>query len=370
MKKGYYIYCKGNTEFVGVEKKINDQIRALNISLNCQKIVLYREEYQLFKSIIWRLPFGSFGRQYDQVWEQIENPDFFYIRFTLVDRKFLRFIKELRTRFSKCKIIIEVAAYPYRREWKFAPSMIPFFLKDMWHNRKLKMYVDRIVTFSDDDMIFGIPTISTSNGIWMGDVKIANKLGDENKIILLAVANFEKYHGYERCLMGLANYYNYNGGGKRQIEFHMVGYGNETNYYEELVKKCQLEKRVFFHGRKTGEELDQLYDMADIAVGSLGFYKIKAEKSSNLKIREYLAKGLPIVSGCREDVFDNADVDFYYQFPNDDSPIDMEQIINFYDKLYRCGKKREDVNAQIREYGNQTVDMKIVMKPVVDYISK
>lgn len=368
MKKGYYIFSKAGKEFVGVEKKIDNQIRALNISLDCRKIALYREEYQLFKSIIWRLPFGSFGRRYDQVWEQIENPDFFYIRFMLVDRKFLRFIKELRIRFPKCKIIIEVPSYPYLREWKFSPAMLPFYYKDMWNNRKLKMYVDRIVTFSDDDMIFGIPTISTLNGIWMDDVKIANKSGDEDKIILLAVANFQKYHGYERCLIGLFNYYNE--GGKRQIEFHMVGYGNELNYYKELVKKCQLEKRVFFHGRKTGKELDQFYDMADIAVGSLGFYKAKAEKSSNLKIREYLAKGLPIVSGCREDVFDNGNVDFYYQFPNDDSPIDMKKIINFYDKLYRSGKKREDINAQIREYGNQTVDMKVVMKPVVDYINK
>lgn len=366
MKKGYYIYCKGNTEFVGVEKKINDQIRALNISLNCQKIVLYREEYQLFKSIIWRLPFGSFGRRYDQVWEQIENPDYFYIRFILVDRKFLRFIKELRARFPKCKIIIEVPTYPYIHEWRSAPSMLPFYLKDMWHSRKLKKYVDRIVTFSDDNMIFGIPTIRIMNGIWMDSIEVSCKSDNGDIIVLLAVAQFQPSHGYERCIHGLANYYN--NGGRRMIELHMVGYGGELSFYQNLVKKLHLESYVFFHGKKTRDELEQFYAMTDIALGVFGAYKNKIFKISALKTREYLAYGLPIISGCREDVFDNSNVDFYYVFPNEDSPIDMEKVICFYDQLYKSDENRQDVANRIRDFANETIDMKITMGPIIDYL--
>lgn len=368
MKKGYYICGKASKEFTGVDKKIDNQIKAMNLYFDCQKLVIYREKYQLIKSIIWRMPFGSFGRQYEKAWEQIDDPDFFYIRFMLVDRKFLKFIKELRERFPKCKILMEIPTYPYVHEWKSAPSMVPFYIKDMWYHRYLKKYINKIVTFTDDERIFDIPTIRTMNGIWMDNIKVARNMDNGDKIILLAVATFSRHHGYERCIEGLNNYYSK--GGDRQIEIHMVGDGNELLKYRNLVKKYHLEKYVIFHGRKVGKELDAYYDMADIALGSFGLYKIKAKKSSNLKVREYLAKGLPIVSGCREDAFENNSIDFYYGISNDSTPLDVEQIIHFYDKLYKGENSREEVSRQIREYGENTVDMKVSIKPVVDYINK
>lgn len=367
MKKGYYIYFRANSESAGVAKKIDSQIRALNVFFDCQKLIVNREKYQFIKSVMWRLPFGSFGWQYDQAWEQIENPDFIYIRFVLIDRKLLQFIKELRYRFSQCKILLEIPTYPYANEWKSKLSMAPFYIKDMWYHGKLKKYVDRIATFSEDDKIFDIPTLRIINGIWLDDIKVAGKTDNEDKIVLLTVASFQRYHGYERCLSGLSNYYAE--GGKKQIEFHMVGDGKEQIYYQDLTKKYHLEKHVFFHGRKTGKELDQFYDIADIAIGSLGFYKIKLDISSNLKVREYLAKGLPIVSGCNEDIFDKSDVDFYYRVPNNSTPIDMEKIIEFYDRLYTGKESRTAVKERIREYANKTVDMKIVIKPIVDFVN-
>lgn len=64
-KNGYYIYFGTTTEFLGVQKKIDNQVKILNMVCDCRKIVVPREEGNVIKSIMWRIPFGSFGRRYE-----------------------------------------------------------------------------------------------------------------------------------------------------------------------------------------------------------------------------------------------------------------------------------------------------------------
>lgn len=119
----------------------------------------------------------------------------------------------------------------------------------------------------------------------------------QNKQIirLLAVATFQNYHGYERVIKGLAQYYDESA--ERKIELYLVGNGEEAIKYKKMVKQYDLEKSVQLCGRKTGSELDHIYDHMDMALGSFGMYKEKIYKSSSLKVREYLAKGMPVVCG-------------------------------------------------------------------------
>lgn len=364
---GYYIYYETNSGLAGVDKKVDGQTHALQEYFDFTKIVISREKKNIIKSILWRLPFGSFGRNYNEVFKQItKTPDFLYVRFVPVDRKFIRFIEALRKRFPDVTILLEVATYPYSRELLHNFTMLPFYFKDLWYHRKLKKYVDRVVTFSDDDNIWGIPTIKTMNGIWMADVELPHKSDHGNKIILLAVAVFQRAHGYERCIQGLADYYH--NGGDRKIEFHLVGDGKELSYYKKIIQKNHIENYVICHGRKTGKELETYYEMADIALGCFGLYKNGLDRSSALKTREYLAKGLPTISGCSEDIFEGKDVEFFYQFPNNKNPIDMNEVIAFYDKIYRNGRDKDDVAMEIRSFAEKTIDMNVTMRPVVQYI--
>ena len=67
----------------------------------------------------------------------------------------------------------------------------------------------------------------------------------------------------------------------------------------------------------------------------------------------------------------SADKDWPYvsYVPQDESPIDMEQIIAFYDSIYR-GKDANAIATEIRNYGKSRCDMSITMQPVVDYIQE
>ena len=174
-------------------------------------------------------------------------------------------------------------------------------------------------------------------------------------------------HGYERCIQGLARYYQKNPG--RRVEIHFVGDGEEKDYYQSLVSQLHLEEYVFFYGSQTGKELDLIYNKADAGLGFFGLYKDKMSTISSLKSVEYLAKGLPVISGCVEDImkYENGK-SFFKIFPNDESVIDIKEIVGFYDSVYNNNKDRNSVHREIRNFARQTVDMSVVMKPVINYI--
>lgn len=369
-KNGYYIYFGAATEFLGVQKKIDNQVNILDTVCDCRKIVVPREEGNVIKSIMWRMPFGSFGRRYEDAFDQIRQngePDFLYIRFTPVDRKFIRFLKELRQRYGLAKIMLEIPTYPYKGELLHDITMVPFYFKDVFHRRRLKRYVDRIVTLTDDRLIYGIPTIHIMNGIIVDNIPM---ISDRNKndgvgVNLIAVALMRRAHGYERCIQGLARYYQRNP--DRRIEIHFVGEGEEKSYYQSLVSQLHLEEYVFFYGSQAGKELDLIYNKADAGLGFFGLYKDKMSTISSLKSVEYLAKGLPVISGCVEDVMKYEEGKRFFKiFPNDESVIDMAQVIDFYDSI--CNGSNKGLHEEIREFAKKAVDMSVVMKPVINYI--
>lgn len=365
MKKGYYIYYASDTEFLGVNKKVENQSRIFRQYFEFEIIVISKEETNFLKSIMWRLPFGSYGRRYEEAFEKIQNPDFIYVRFVFVDRKFLDFIKELRERYSNVKLLVEIPTYPYGQELLGDFFMLPFYYKDLWYRKQLKKYVDRIVTFSDDKEIFGIPTIRIMNGIVVDEQNIVCDNKQDDIIRLLAVAIFQKSHGYERIIRGLSHYYRK--GGERKIELHMVGAGSELPFYKEEVKKYHLEEVVFFYGKKSGAELQKIYNNADIGLSCFGLYKRGISRSSVLKVREYLAEGLPVVTGCYEDILDSGIIPYLLSFPNDNSVIDVKRIVEFYDSIY-AGKNRSEIHEKIRDFAKKRVDMRVVLRPIIEYI--
>jgi glycosyltransferase involved in cell wall biosynthesis len=366
MKKGYYIYYTTTTEFLGVDRKISDQIKVFNNISNCKKVMVEREKFSIIKSIIWRMPFGSFGRDYDKAMEDIIDPDYIYIRFVPIDRSFLNFIKRLRISHPTCKIILEIATYPYSKELIYDITMFPFYFKDRFYNKGLKRYVDKIVTFSDDNEIFGIPTIKIINGIDVASVKcLKHNMEKDSTIRLLAVAKLQKSHGYERVISGLKKYYEDNH--SKRVEVHIVGDGTELDYYKNLVKEYKLEDYVVFYGAKVGDELDAIYDLADIGLSCFGLYKRGINKISALKVGEYLSKGLPVVSGGYEAAFKD-DKKYYLEFPNDNTPVDISKIVEFYNSIYENVESLNQVHEEIREYAKNTIDVSITMKPIVDYL--
>lgn len=287
-----------------------------------------------------------------------------YIRYHLSDFLFVYLLKLLNK--NNSNIAIEIPTYPYKHELlKWKKGMVRF-LVDLSSQVFLKLYVGRIVTYSNDTRIFGIKTIKTINGIIYEDVIPSKKqLHSGIEINLISVSMTWPEHGYDRLLEGLKYYYNR--GGNIKFLYHLVGEGAEIKKYESLVKQYGLENYIQFYGFKSGQELDDIYDKADIAINSLAIHRIGLKTESTIKSKEYAAKGLPMISSYAVDAFSPEDNKKYVlKISADESAVNIEEVIQFYKQVY---SNTDNLSADIRNVSRKRSDMCITLKEVMDYFN-
>ncbi|WP_288217803.1 glycosyltransferase [uncultured Fusobacterium sp.] len=355
----------------GVAKKILGHIRVFAKEFDVmllyrdnQNVTLYKEKKKIFKYYkkgkskfdILRVAFKVVKQ------EKIENC---YIRYPNSDPLFLFLLKKLKQR--GIRVIVEIPTYPYEEEGKesLRGRIIRFI--DAYYRKKIYRYVERIVTYSHDEQIFNIKTIKTVNGIDFEKVKMSKYFPEQKSIHLCGVATFHKIHGYDRVIEGLKIYYE--NGGARNIIFDIVGYGDNdiAQKYKDMVKKYKIEKHVIFHGRLHGVKLDDIYDKATIGVNSLAIHRQNLKHESTLKTREYAAKGLPILSSSFVDVFTEKDnTKFVCMVSADDSPVDIEKVIEFYDNLVK-DMNINVLRSLIRTKSKGICDMNVTLKPIISY---
>lgn len=362
MKKGYYIHFEAKRT-LGVAKKIDMQISEFSKIYEMHEIEIHSEDVNIMKRFMRFLPGGAIERTYEKGLSQISNPDFVYIRRTTADKAYISFLKEIKRKWPKCKMIVEIFTYPYDRDEFKRLLTWPYYFKEIYNRKKLTGIVDRYVTYSEDEKIFGIPTIRTGNGIIVEHVKIP-KIEEHEELRLIAVAHMQKHHGYERLIKGMRDYCKKPN--VRKVHCILVGDGPEKNKYVNMVQRYDLQKYITFFGTTVGAELDLLYEKAEIAVSALGLYKDKVDREASLKSRECLAKGFPMVTGCKVDVI-KEEYPYVCEFPNDKSPIDIEKVVSFYENLLKK-QTRAEIQHSIRNFAKETVDMSVMLRPIVKYI--
>ena len=296
-----------------------------------------------------------------------EHIDNCYIRYPNSDPIFLSLLKKMKSK-GIC-VVIEIPTYPYDAEGKETLKGRVIGFIDAYYRNKLFPYVERIITYSSDDTIFGIQTIKTVNGLDFDGVRISMSASNTQEFHLCGVATFHYIHGYDRLISGLNIYYK--NGGKRKIIFDIVGYGDNEilNDYKRMVMQAHLEDNVFFHGRLHGIELDDIYDKATMGVNSLAIHRQNLENESTLKTREYAAKGLPILSSSFVDALSISDNTKYVcRVPADDSPINIQEMLDFYDKLSRTNNMQL-LKKHIRANSRSICDMSVALKPIITFLN-
>ncbi|SDB26594.1 Glycosyltransferase involved in cell wall bisynthesis [Ruminococcaceae bacterium FB2012] len=369
--QGYYIFFGSKSS--GVYNKVNMQIHEFKTISKIELITMALGRRTIWDKLKSRVVWLPLGFDYSIVISKIKNPDYIYIRRFTADSSFIKFLSYIKATYPKCKIVIEVFTYPYDKDDYSRNTIhfirqLPFYAKDLIYRRKYRKYVDRIVTYSKDNLIFGVETIKTSNGVYVDQInkKNSNMHIDSKTIYLTSVAHMQVHHGFERLIKGIANYYN--NGGKREIIYNVVGDGVEVKKYKKMVTKYGIESHVLFHGKLIGDELDNVYNHTDIAVSSLGLYKYKINTISTLKEGEYLAKGLPTIAGCKISLICDEEPPFILVFSNDSSPINIDRIIDFYDNIY-MREDKEKIVDEIRSFAKTNVDMPVVMQPIIQYLT-
>jgi glycosyltransferase involved in cell wall biosynthesis len=288
-----------------------------------------------------------------------------YIRYPRSDYLFLRLLKKAKK--QGIRIAMEIPTYPYDMEGHETLKGRIINGMDRHFRKYLHRYVDRIVTYSDDREIFGVPTINTINGVDFDVVKADETPVDTaRQIQLVAVSAMYRVHGYDRLIRGMHEYYQK--GCTRDILLKLVGKGDAYGDYQRLVEAFGLQAHVEFCGVCFGDALEEAYRGSALGVNSLAIHRQGLEKESTLKTKEYAAKGLPVLSSSYVDAFSSeGNTRFALRVPPDETPVDVVALVDFVDRVYSGGTTAE-IRREIREDGRNTCDVHTTMRCVADYL--
>ncbi len=231
------------------------------------------------------------------------------------------------------KVIMEIPTYPYDQEYTglpFAYQRVLFVDKCL--RGIMARYVSKIVTFSDHHTIFGRPTIRISNGIDFDSIPLRKQLPGlpANELHLIAIATIHPWHGFDRAIRGLGNYYRNHPNPDTRIILHIVGEGvpEVVQTYHRLTEVNEIQPYVIFHGPLFGDALDELFNHCQMGIGSLARHRSNIVSLRSLKNREYAARGIPFI-------YSEIDKDFETQpyvlkAAADESPLDIDRLLAFY----------------------------------------
>ena len=347
--------------FVGIYKKV---IAQMNV---------FEKEFGTAYYTFWDLKFVylMYGKQMVKKKRAITRKDFTdvivhwiqeydvqqtYIRYIFAHRQLIRLLQYLKEK--NIKTIIEIPTYPYDGEIPYNR----FKIEDVFYREKISDYIERITTYSNHKEIWGIPCIPLRNGIDIEEKSIVPYKEKKKDIVMIAVASMSQWHGYERIIEGL--YYYYKAGGEWNLRLKLIGEGLELNRYKQLVEGYGLQARVDFYGRLEGQALSDVFEQSDIGMVSFGLYKTGIDEASPIKGAEYCARGIPIVCGYNDLRFPE-DTFFVLRVPNCELPLNMEQIIDFYESVV----EQKDFKEKIYHYAMQYLSWDGIMKPIIEYFS-
>ena len=236
----------------------------------------------------------------------------------------------------KCKVVYECNAIEIQEE-KQSGSYFSYF-REIIFGVGFRKRCDAIIGVTDEISRYEVkrsgnlskPHMTLGNGFDVDSVPVRQPphySGTDLKVLCVATVSF--WHGIDRLIQGIADYK-----GPVNIQLHIAGSGPEIGNLKKLVHDRAMADRIIFHGFITGQDLDILYNQCHLAVGSLGMHRKGLSMTSELKSREYCARGIPFMIACGDSDFP---VDFpaILKVPPDESPIAMHQVIEFTSVIFR-----------------------------------
>lgn len=268
------------------------------------------------------------------------NVDAVYARYGTFSLAAYRLYSNLHR--NKIIVLLEIATYPLNQRWNVVTQSLK--MKDfktalVWiHSNTIgslgilffKKSVDAIVNNNGFKKIWGIPVIPISNGIDVSSIPDKQRvIVKKGSIHIMSVANIANWHGFDRIIKGLAKYYEHPRDVK--IYFEVAGPGAEAENLTKLATNLNVSEYVKFVGPKMGEELDKLFDHSDLGVSVLGVHRVNMKECDSLKAREFCARRLPFITQEAESQYKGQP--FTLCVPSNDSPIDMEVVVDFYNRI-------------------------------------
>ena len=225
----------------------------------------------------------------------------------------------------------------------------------------------RVVQYAHESRRFsyglGKKTLLMANGIDCEKIPVLQRaeVFDGMMLNFICVANVEFWHGFDRLLRGVRNYLSspYKG---VDVFVRIVGDGGDVERLRSLAKELELEGCVSFEGELRGESLSDIYETANLGVSSLALHRKGLTMASDLKTRDYVARGLPVIY-CSDDLDVDADAGFFFRATPGEDPLDVHAVVKWYINGAGCGAFTFDA---LRTYALERMDFKAKVKKLIE----
>jgi len=158
-----------------------------------------------------------------------------------------------------------------------------------------------------------IPFVVVPNGIDLGEYRVLNWEPHEGISFAFIGSDAYPWHGLDKVVQ-LAKV-------KKDWVFHFIGAISEGKHFPA---------NVIMHGELSRLEYEKVFAQVDCGIGTLALHRKRSNEGSVLKVREYLAYGLPVIIGYRDTDFPNG-ADFILELPNTEDNVmsNIEHIESF-----------------------------------------
>ncbi len=389
-----YIFTSPTLTSSSVQNKVLSQIEAINQSgvlcigaffstqivdetkLN-DKVSFYpvvKAKQSFFNKIYQRRQLDK--ALYDFIEREYADTDFFYIRNPGSTFLFTKLVK----RFGK-KIVIEhqskeldeIKSLMKENVFGLKPSkFLSWFQYSFWPfynevlfghriNKKIRASIavtNEIAQFQRQKGSKNVFTIT--NGITVKNYSLRQPVefkSELNLLFLKGSSGYSPWNGFDRLVDSIDHYY-LNIENKAEIKLFV--YGNHSE--GEIPKRDYIVEG----GYLTGVELDTIFNQIHIGVSGIQVYLKNFKEATSLKIREYIARGLPFIYAYTDPDLNEDSKEFALEFPNDDSLIDMEKVIEFAKKAL----EDKELPQKMRKYAEEHLDYEVKMKKLYQELQR
>lgn len=145
------------------------------------------------------------------------------------------------------------------------------------------------------------PSMTFPNGIDLDQQPVAADERGSVPELLFVASTFSAWHGLDLLLDNLSHT-------DADFKLHLVGDVDSRNH-----QRAAQDPRVVLHGRLSPDSIRALSARAWIGISSFALDRMGMQEACTLKVREYLASGLPTYAGYRDRF--PADAAYYRQGP-------------------------------------------------------
>ncbi len=179
-----------------------------------------------------------------------------------------------------------------------------------------------------------------------------------NILFLKGTSGVAPWNGIDRLIRAMQAYQ-----GPVDVHLYIAG----TNSDGEFSIPDALANQIHISGYLDTQQLNQLFNSCHIGAATLALFRHKQEENAALKLRMYAARGMPFFYAYRDmDLKNQPEASAWsLQFPNNNSPIDLQQLVAFTAKALQPGHEQT-----MRNFAASCMGYDVRMKKLAQALSE